>query len=73
MCTIVGILLHDFFPPQDLESLYEDVELFEKNVNPCSRGTTINNSRMTMFGGRKNMYQKGSQAYGRSIPHIYFD
>jgi hypothetical protein len=44
MCTIVGILLHDVFPLQDLENFYEDVEWLEKNVNPCSRGTTLNNS-----------------------------
>jgi hypothetical protein len=73
MCTIFGILLHDVFPPQDLENLYEDVEWFEKNVNPCSKRIIINNSRLTMFGRRKNMYQKVSQAYGRLVPHIYFD
>lgn len=67
--VIIKILMYDAIPHEDLEELMKEVEWLESNANECQQGPTKCNSKMCIFGWRKNFYKNGDGAYGKYAFH----
>ncbi len=56
MFSIVEVLLYDVIPCTDLKDLCKEAAWLDLNVNECKQGLNMGNSKMNMFGWRRNVY-----------------
>lgn len=67
MFSVVGVLLYDAIPCNDLKDFCKEAAWLDLNANECKRGLNMNSSKMSMFGWRKNVYKKIKFTYGRYV------
>jgi hypothetical protein len=71
MCSVAKVLLYDAIPCINLEDLCKEGAWLDLNVNECMRGPNMNNSKMGMFGWRKNVSKKKEFVYGRYVSSYF--
>jgi len=72
MFSIARMLLYDVIPCIDLKDLCKEATWLDLNANECKRSPNMNNSKMNMFGWRKNVYKKKEFAYGRYVSSYFY-
>jgi hypothetical protein len=71
MFSVARMLLYDAIPCNDLKDLCKEAAWLDLNANECKRSLNKNSSKMSMFGWKKNVYQKKEFAYGRYVSSYF--
>jgi hypothetical protein len=58
MFFVVGVLLYDANPCNDLKNLCKEAAWLDLNANECKQGPNMNSSRINMFGWEKKCVPK---------------
>ncbi len=65
------MLLYDAIPCIDVKNLCKEVASLDLNANECKRGLNMGNSKMNMFGWKKNVYTNFFFAYNKYVSSYF--